>query len=207
METNYWKTILLLLLVSAFFYSCKKDDPVPEIDQEVITEMTLSFKELDEGGKPIEGTGFKAVAKDSEGISLGGSPEIDPIRSLLPGKTYQMSIDLYNHFADEVVTDEIKEHGNEHQFFFLGSGLVGEAAFLEYDYGDSDVNGRPIGLEGLLTVDESPGVNHGSLRIILRHGLNKGFSGADQPIFENFETAGGESDLDITFPVDFDAAN
>lgn len=191
----------LLLLMSVFFFSCEKDDPVPELDQEVITEITLVFEELNDDGAPVPGSGFEVVARDAEGISLGGSPQVEDINSLEPGKSYQMTIRLYNDIADEDMTGEIEEHGEEHQFYFLGSALVGEAAFLDYTYDDEDVNGNPIGLKGRVSVNESVETTTGSLRVILRHGLNKGFGGADQPVFEHYETAGGESDLDITFRV------
>jgi hypothetical protein len=39
------------------------------------------------------------------------------------------------------------------------------------------------------------------MRVVLRHDLNKGFAGANNPTFANFVQAGGETDLDITFPV------
>jgi hypothetical protein len=41
------------------------------------------------------------------------------------------------------------------------------------------------------------------MRVVLRHDLNKSFSGANNPTFANFALAGGETDLDITFPVIF----
>ena len=192
---------ILLLLFSMFIFSCEKDDPVPEIDQELITEVTLVFEELDEAGAVVPGTAFEVIAKDAQGISLGGTPQIEDIESLAPGKTYQLSIRLYNHMANEDMTEEITEHGDEHQFYFLGSALVGNASFLEYRYLDQDENGFPLGLKGKVNVGEN--AQPGSFRVVLRHGLNKSFTGADQPSFENYETAGGESDLDITFQIKF----
>ena len=191
----------LLILLSVFIFSCEKDDPVPEIDQELITEITLIFDEVDEAGVIVPGGGFEVVATDAQGISLGGTPQIEDIVSLVPGKNYQLSLELYNEIANEDMTGEIAEHGDEHQFYFLGSALVGNAAFLEYSYLDQDENGFPLGLKGKVSVDEN--AQSGSFRVVLRHGLNKSFTGADQPSFENYETAGGESDLDITFQVKF----
>lgn len=191
----------LFLLLSVLIFSCEKDDPVPEIDQELITELTLVFEEINEAGNVVPNSKFEVTAKDAEGISLGSAPQIEDIVDLVPGKTYQLSIQLYNDIAKEDMTGEIAEHGDEHQFYFLGSAFVGNAAFLQYSYTDEDENGNPVGLKGLLTVGES--VTSGSFRAVLRHGLNKAFAGADQPGFENYETAGGESDLDITFQVKF----
>src|SRR5690606_1695382 len=136
----------LFLLLSIFIFSCEKDDPVPEVDQELITELTLVFEELNEAGDVVPNSKFEVTAKDAEGISLGNSPEIEDIVNLVPGKTYQLSIELYNDIAKEVMTEEVAEHGDEHQFYFLGSAFVGHAAFLEYSYLDGDENGKPIGL-------------------------------------------------------------
>lgn len=193
----------LFLFLSLFIFSCEKDDPVPEIDQELITTLTLVFEEVNEAGNVVPNSKFEVTAKDAEGISLGTSPQIEDIVNLVPGKTYQLSIELYNDIADEVMTEEVAEHGDEHQFYFIGSAFVGNAAFLQYSYIDEDENGKPIGLKGQVTVGES--VNTGSFRVVLRHGLNKAFGGADQPNFEDYETAGGESDLDITFLVKFNS--
>lgn len=196
------KLLSALLVPMAFILaSCEKDDPVPEVDQEVITAVTLTFAEVDDADVPVAGSAFEVVARDVEGISLGNSPEIDVISSLEAGKKYQLEISLYNGIADEDVTVEVAEDDTEHQFYFLGSALVGEAAFLTYAYNDSDGNGNPVGLKGNIAVDESATSNAGTFRVVLRHDSNKDFTGADDPNFENFEQAGGESDLDVTFQV------
>ncbi|MFN3802783.1 MAG: hypothetical protein ACK4SB_14025, partial [Belliella pelovolcani] len=72
---------------------------------------------------------------------------------------------------------------------------------LTYVYDDEDGDGNPIGLRGFVTVAESPAVNNAQFRLVLRHDLNKGFPGANNPNFENFVNAGGETDLDIIFPL------
>lgn len=192
---------VLFLSLGIFLSSCEKDDPVPEIDQEVITELTLSFTELNDADEPIPGAGFEVSANDVEGISLGSSPSIEVIDSFEAGKKYQLNIFLYNHIAGEDVTEEVAEHGEEHLFYFLGTSLVGENAFLSYTYGDTDEHGQPIGLKGKITVGEVSAGTTGSFRVVLRHGLDKNFLGASTPNFENMQSAGGESDLDITFEV------
>ena len=180
--------------------SCEKEDPVPEVDQEVITDVTLLFSEVDESGEIVAGSGFEVVARDAEGISLGNFPEIDTIEGLEAGKKYLLQISLYNGIAGEDVTVEVAEDDTEHQFYFLGSTLVGETAFLSYEYNDEDSNAQPVGLRGYVTVG-SPAIATGTFRIVLRHDLNKTFEGSNDPNFENFEQAGGETDLDVTFQV------
>jgi len=192
--------IALLLTFGILLTSCEKEDPVPEVDQEVITDVTLLFTEVDDSGEIVSGSGFEVVASDAQGISLGNSPEIDAIEGLEAGKKYLLEVSLYNSIAGEDVTAEVAEDDTEHQFYFLGSTLVGETAFLSYEYEDEDSNAHPIGINGYVAVG-SPAIATGTFRVVLRHDLNKAFEGAKNPNFENFEQAGGETDLDVTFQV------
>lgn len=190
----------IFVSLSLCLISCEKDDPLPEVDQEVITDLTLRFSEVNDSGEVVAGSGFEVVASDAEGISLGNSPEIDVIEGLEAGKKYLLEISLYNGIAGEDVTVEVAEDDTEHQFYFLGSTLVGETAFLSYEYNDEDINAQPVGLKGYLTVG-SPAITTGTFRVVLRHDLDKAFEGANNPNFESFEQAGGETDLDVTFQV------
>jgi hypothetical protein len=193
-------SLAIFVSLSLCLISCEKEDPLPEVDQEVITEVTLLFSEVNDSGEIVSGSGFEVVARDAEGISLGNSPEIDAIEGLKPGKKYLLEVSLYNSIVGEDVTVEVAEDDTEHQFYFLGSTLVGETAFLSYEYNDEDINAQPVGLKGHLTVG-SPAITTGTFRVVLRHDLNKAFEGANDPSFENFEQAGGETDLDVTFQV------
>jgi hypothetical protein len=188
----------LLILLSAFaltFSSCESDDPVPENEQEVITDVTLKFTELDAAGAPV-GTPLEFTASDAEGIELGTNPTVETI-TLERSKTYLLEISLFNAIENEDITEEIDEEREEHQFFFLGSAFAG-TAILTYTYDDEDADGNPVGLRGFV---ETIGFNSAQMRVVLRHDLDKSFSGANNPNWENFVQAGGETDLDITFPV------
>jgi hypothetical protein len=175
--------------------SCESEDPVIENDEEVITDVTLRFTELDDSGNNV-GAPFDFVASDPQGIELG-SPSIETV-NLTRGKTYRMEILLYNSIADEDITEEVQEESDEHQFYFLGTAFVG-SPILTYTY--DDLNGESLGLNGQVIVAQSPGFNNANMRVVLRHDLDKSFPGADDPNFENFIQAGGETDLDITFPL------
>jgi hypothetical protein len=177
--------------------SCSSEDPVSENDGEVITDVTLVFTELDDTGATV-GSPFSFSASDSEGIEVGTSPEVDDV-TLEAGKTYQMEIEVGNSIAGEDITEEILEESDEHQFFFLGSAFVGTTAPLTYSYDDE--GGINLGVKGKIVVVASPALNTGTFRVVLRHDLNKDFEGTDNPSFENFVNAGGETDLDITFPL------
>ena len=114
-----------------------------------------------------------------------------------------MKITAFNGIANEDVTEEIEEEGDHHQFFFVGSAFIGNTSFLEYAYADEDEDGNPIGLMGYVTVNENAGSENGIFNLVLRHDLDKNHEGADNPSWENFVQAGGESDLDIDFDVIF----
>ncbi|UCS92917.1 hypothetical protein KZP23_19965 [Echinicola marina] len=194
--------LTFLLGLTIILTSCSKDDPVPELDQEVITDVTLTFTEVDESGLSI-GSSMDFVASSEGGLSLDGNLDIETIIGLESGKSYRMEITAYNGIADEDITEEIEEEADEHQFYFLGSAFVGENSFMEYAYDDTDTNGNPIGLNGIVKVDENLVSNSGKIRIVLRHDLDKSFTGADNPHWENYVQAGGESDLDLSFEVTF----
>lgn len=193
---NYTKLPFYLFASLGFaFASCESDDPVEENDGEVITDVTLSFQELDESNNLV-GSPFSFKASDPQGIEVGGSPTIETV-TLTKGKTYLMSIEVFNSIENEDITEEIEEEADEHQFYFLGSGFDSNILTIAY----SDPNGIALGLLNRLTVSSSPGTNNTQMRVVLRHDLDKNFPGADNPNFANFIQAGGETDLDITFPV------
>ena len=193
---NLRKLPLYLFGVLAMgFASCESDDPEPENDAEVITDVTLNFQELDASGNPV-GLITSFSASDPEGIEVGATPTIETV-SLTRGKTYRMTIEVYNGIADEDITEEVLEEADEHQFFFLGSAFSGNILTIAYD----DPSGELIGLQNTLTVSSSPGTNNTSMQVVLRHDLDKSFPGATNPNFTNYVQAGGETDLDITFPV------
>ena len=194
---NSKKTILYAFLFAAFtFTACESDDPVPENDGEVITDVILNFQELDASANPV-GAVFSFRAYDPQGIEVGATPTIETVE-LTRGKTYQLNIEVRNSIENEDITEEILEEGDEHQFYFLGTAFVGSPV-LTYQY--DDLSGELIGVQGIVTVLQNPGVNNASMQIILRHDLDKNYPGADNPSFQEYAMAGGESDLDITFPI------
>lgn len=199
MKKSNLNLLLLLLTTSVlFFSSCESNDPEDENEGELITDVTLKFTEVDLAGSLV-GTPIEVVASDPAGLELGNNPTIGTI-TLGIGKTYLLELELFNRIENEDITEEIEEEADEHQFFFLGSAFVGTPV-LTYVYDDADDDGNPIGLRGFVTVASSPSSNNAQFRLVLRHDLNKNFAGANNPNFENFVQAGGETDLDITFPL------
>lgn len=188
-------SLYLLALLTFGFASCKSEDPTQENDGEVITDVTLKFQELN-ASNALVGSVLSFKASDPQGIEVGKTPTIQSI-SLARGKKYQMTIEVTNAIKGEDITQEILTEAAAHQFFFLGQ--VFDSSFFSIQY--ADAGGIALGLKTIVTVSSSTGTNNSNMRVILRHSLNKSFPGASNPNFANFVQAGGETDLDITFPV------
>ena len=193
---NLKKVSLYLLALVAFgFASCESEDPEKENDGEVITDVTLKFQELN-ASNTLVGSVLSFKASDPQGIEVGKTPTIQSI-SLAKGKKYQMTIEVTNAIKGEDITQEILTEAAAHQFFFLGQ--VFDSSFISIQY--ADAGGIALGLKTTVTVSSSTGSNNSNMRVVLRHELNKSFPGASNPNFANFAQAGGETDLDLTFPV------
>ena len=192
---NLRKVSLYLLALLAFgFAACESEDPEKENEGEVITDVTLKFQELN-SSNALVGSVLTFKASDPQGIEVGKTPTVQSI-SLTKGKKYQMTIEVTNSIENEDITTEILEEAAAHQFFFLGP--VFDSNIFSIQYADGD--GIGLGLKNIVTVSSSTGTNNSSMRVVLRHDLDKKVSGTN-PNFSNFVQAGGETDLDITFPV------
>ena len=187
--------LYLFAALTMGFASCESEDPEKENEGEVITDVTLKFQEVDASNNPID-TAVSFKARDPQGIAVGASPTIQTV-NLTRGKKYLMTIEVFNGIAKEDITKEILAEAAEHQFYFLGAAFTSNIMTIAY----ADAGGIALGLRNLVTVSSSPGTNNTSMRVVLRHDLNKSFTGANNPNFANFVQAGGETDLDITFPV------
>jgi hypothetical protein len=201
-QNNFLTNIANLIMVAILLFagvSCEPKDPEEEKEEELITDVTLKFTEVNAQGAAI-GTPFEVKAIDPEGLGLGKNPTLGTI-SLGSGKRYSLEITLFNRIENEDVTKEIKEDADDHQFFFLGTAFVGPNKILTYIYDDEDNKGNPLGLKGFVQVAATPAVNNAKFKLVLRHDLNKSFSGANNPHFENYISAGGETDIEIEFTV------
>ena len=193
---NLRKVSLYVVALLAFgFASCESEDPEKENDGEVITDVTLNFQELN-ASNALVGSVLSFKASDPQGIEVGKTPTVQSI-TLTKGKKYQMTIEVKNSIENEDITKEILEEAAAHQFFFLGQ--VFDSSFFSIQY--ADAGGVALGLKTIVTVSSSTGTNNSNMRVVLRHDLNKSFPGASSPTFANFAQAGGETDLDLTFPV------
>ncbi len=179
--------ILLFLVFSISFLSCKKNEENPEDsnESELITTVRLKF---------TEGANTRTFTfRDLDGAG-GMAPVIDNI-SLANGRTYTLDIEVLDESDPrdvEDITKEVLEEGDEHQFFFTGSALTN---LLTITYNDRDKNNRPIGLKNNATVRAT---GNGQMTVTLRHEPNKTATGVANGQIAN---AGGETDIEVTFNV------
>lgn len=184
---------LLLTLFSALFLmtSCNNDDDAPEPgnDEEEITTLKITFQAT--GELPIS---FSWKDLDGDG---GNAPEIENI-VLDANKTYTATIQALNENEPEDlnsesynVTLEIEEEDEEHQFFYI----ISNGLNLTHAYQDTDSDNNPIGINNRFVTGAA---STGTLRVVLRHELDKAAEGVANGVITN---AGGETDLDITFSV------
>ena len=181
--------LLLLLILSLVFTGCSEDDDHddhshPVNEQEVITTVEVTLTDGDNtyvlSWEDLDGDG------PDEAVVTGGT---------MPAGTYSGDIQLYNKTVDPsdeeyVITTEILEEDEEHQFFFNTiNGLDATAV-----YTDMDSEGNPIGQQFGLTAN----VSSGGLNVVLLHEPDKNAAGVPDGDMTN---AGGETDIDITFPI------
>lgn len=175
------------LLTAITFASCSSDDNTATIvnENEVITTVTATFTPQD-GGSAIV---LKSQDLDGDGPN---APVVTVSGNFTIGKVYNGAITFLNELDNPAdnITLEVQEEGHEHQIFFQQSGL-GTIA-----YADTDVNGKPIGLNFTYTATETP--KTGNLTITLRHEPNKAGEGVNQGIITN---AGGSTDAEVVFNV------
>ena len=175
-----------MVLTAIFFLTaCEKDDPVIPNEEELIT--TLTYTLTPSGGGATVTLSFRDL--DGDG---GNDPTIGG-GTLAANKTYTGTLELFNEVETprENITTEIQEEDEEHQFFFKSN-----VDDLTIAYTDQDDDGNPVGLNTSLTTGEP---SSGSITIILRHEPNKTASGVSSGDIAN---AGGETDIEVVFPID-----
>lgn len=180
------KSKYLGLLIGCFFFltACEKDEPAILNEEELITTVTYTLTPVS-GGQSVV-LSFKDLDGD------GGVAPIITGGNLSANETYSGSLDLLNEAESPVVsiTEEIQEEDEDHQFFYV-SNIAG----LSISYDDEDSNGAPVGLMSLLATGNA---GSGTLSIILRHEPDKNASGVSDGDLQN---AGGETDIEISFPI------
>ncbi len=181
---NFALLTIVFIAIVLLFTSCKKDDPEPELPQELITTLIMTFNPV--GGGPA----VEFIFRDLDGD--GGDPPVITTASLAANTMYRATTELLDETEDPPhdVTHEIEEEDDEHQFFFRVTGVQ-----LTHAYVDFDGDGYPVGLINDFAT-HAPGV--GSLTVTLRHEPDKSAQGvADGDI----TLAGGDTDIEVDFPL------
>ncbi|MDX9752126.1 MAG: hypothetical protein RBT71_13685 [Flavobacteriales bacterium] len=193
--------ILLIGLVGmALLAGCRKGDdperPAPPVhEEEVITDIHVRFTD-DAGGTyewhaSMDG-GFHHDHGDGDDHDHTDG-ELHIHGDTLPADAHlHAEIILLNRSVTptDTVSHEVRDEGEAHQFFFIA-----EEVDITFTYGDTDGNGRPIGLVGEWQTG-APGT--GEVKVVLRHGLDKGAPGVSEGLVAN---AGGATDLEVHFPA------
>ena len=175
----------LLLAIVLIFSACGKDDPVIPNEEELITTLNYTLTPINGG------TAITLSFQDLDGDG-GNAPTITG-GTLAANQTYSGTLELLNETESpaESITEEIMEEQEEHQFFFQST-----ISDLTVAYNDRDANGDPLGLSSTLTTGSAAS---GALTIVLRHEPNKSAAGVADG---NIASAGGETDIEVTFPID-----
>lgn len=178
---NY--TLIALTAISLAACSSDDDGDTPEIinEEEIITTVTFT---LQSGTETVVFT-----SRDTDGDGPN-EPTVSVVGSLDVSTEYTGNIVFLNETVSpaENITEEVVEEADEHQVFYTPSS--GVDATIAYDNFDS--NNNPLGTLVTLTTGVSTGT--GSLTITLRHEPTKPNDGT-------LSNAGGETDVQVTFPV------
>lgn len=178
-----------LIGAAALLAACKKDKDDDhqhdhDHEQELITTMQLRF--LPNAGSDVK----HFIWRDADGE--GGNPPVITADTLAAGTIYAVGIEVLNESVSpaDTITTEIRNEGAAHQFFFQVSGANAAVA-----YADSDGNGNPIGLSSTWTIGTA---SVGTVKVTLRHQPNKGAPGVSAG---NIANAGGDTDIEVVFPM------
>jgi hypothetical protein len=175
----------LLTLTSVLFNACEKKDPPIPNEEELITTLQYTLSPIGGGVDVI----LKFVDLDGD----GGDAPIITGGQLAANTSYTGILTLLDEtkIPSEDITTEIKAEDKEHQFFFGSS-----TPEINVTYNDTDANGQPVGLNSSLVTGAAA---NGNLTITLRHEPNKTAVGV---ALGDITNAGGETDIEVVFPVE-----
>lgn len=177
------KRLLLTPMIAMVLLSaCKKDEPIPQEDNENLTTVSLKFTE--------NGVTKTFSFKDLDGTG-GNAPTIDKI-SLEANKTYTLAVAILDETKSPVenITEEIEEQKDEHLFEYISN----PTSLLTFSGKDKDSRGYDVGLTATV---KTSAAGTGKLQVVLHH----------QPLvngtpIKNGSFTVGSTDFDGTFDVE-----
>ena len=176
------KTLLLALSLGLFLTACKKDEPSPVEDNEIITTLRLTFTE---GANKLVYT-----IKDLDGD--GGKPPVAEVIKLVANKTYNVTTEFLDETKTPIVntTLEIEKESAEHLVVFQQT----PATIMTITRTDKDSRNFEIGLKATA---KTVAAANGSLKVTLRHQPEVG----GKPV-KNGTPAPGSTDFEGSFVVE-----
>ncbi len=185
--------LLSLLALSVFISSCSDEETKPEDkkENEVITTVVINARS--------DSHNTTAVYRPE---NQPGKPRVFDTLFLDSSKTYNFSLEILDESKAgkvDTITKEIRAESQKHQFFWLSN----PSGIFSFNTGTPDFDNaapaRPLALTySNVLFNGRPGVNNQTLRLILKHDLNK--AGAN--VANNDPTnAGGSTDVEAIFPV------
>lgn len=176
------RLITLLALSAGLLFStsgCKKSDPTPADENELITTVRLKFTE----GSNSQTFEWKDI--DGDG---GKAPVIQNI-ALKTNKTYKVDVSFLDESKMPIfdITEEVAKEKDEHLVIITPA----PASLFVYTYGDKDSRNFPVGLTGTA---KTSGAGTGTLKVVLRH--QPPING--KPVKDGTATL-GSSDADVLF--------
>ena len=176
------KTLLFALSLGFLLTACKKDEPSPVEDNELITTLRLTFTE---GSNKLVYT-----IKDLDGD--GGKPPIADIIKLAANKTYSVTTEFLDETKMPIVntTLEVEKESAEHLVVFEQS----PATIMTITRTDKDSRNFEVGLKATA---KTVAAANGSLKVTLRHQPEVG----GKPV-KNGPIAPGATDFEGSFLVE-----
>jgi hypothetical protein len=164
--------------------SCSNDDNPPVNEEELITTVAVRFT----GGGQI----ITLTSRDLDGDGPNAPVITQTGGNFQNSTTYSGSVLFLNELENPVedITEEVAEEAEDHQVFYQITNNLGT-----FVYSDLDADGKPIGLIFNFTTSNS---GTGQIQVTLRHLPNKSANGVANGEITN---AGGETDVQVTFPV------
>ncbi|GGH26939.1 hypothetical protein FAZ19_18550 [Sphingobacterium alkalisoli] len=198
------KIYLVLLAIPLLFQACTKDDPTPEIDQEEVRGLTITFTEV-EG--EIHGDHYDYHDIDNpetESIEFTGTDLIPPVGAhvhLEVGKSYRFNIKMLDAHGRETQQTFV-DRDDIHYAFILG--VPTESLYVEYADTKTDGTEANVGVQGYFTVLKPTSTFE--MNYVMRHlnaGVKANINTSTDWSATDYRKFTGANDVDIKFDMHF----